>query len=70
MERAIAREVLVIFGVALLAAMLLLLARFAGIAFTTQTYPWSFGTLYMVRVLVWAFRTVRGNHEVGTLQQR
>ena len=70
MERAIAREVLIFFGVALLAAMLLLLARFAGIAFTTQTYLWSFGVLYGLRVMVWAVRTVRGNQQGSTLQQR
>ncbi len=70
MEKAVAREILVVFGVAALAVVFLLLARFAGIAFTTQTYLGSFGTLYVVRVLVWAFRTIRGNHETSTLQQR
>ncbi len=68
MEKAVARETLVVFGVAALAVVLLLLARFAGIAFTTQTYLWSFGTLYGVRILAWALRAVRANQQASTLE--
>ncbi len=70
MEKAVAREILAVFGVAALAVVLLLLARFAGIAFITQTYLWTFGTLYGVRILVWALRAVRANQQASTLQHR
>lgn len=70
MEKTIAREILVATALAAMAAALLLLARFAGIPFNTQTYPWSLGILYGVRILVWALRTVRGNQKGNTLQQR
>lgn len=66
MERAIAREILTIFGVAAVAVALLLLARFAGITFTTQTYLWSFGVLYGLRVMVWAIKTVRSGHHASS----
>lgn len=66
MERAIAREILVVFGVTVLTVALLLLARFAGIAFTIQTYVGSFGVLYGLRVMVWAIRTVRSGHHASS----
>ncbi|MBI4337696.1 MAG: hypothetical protein HY683_07730 [Chloroflexi bacterium] len=59
MSRVIAQEVLVAAGVAAAAAVLLLLAGLVGIAFTAQTYLWSLGVLYGLRVLAWAIQTMR-----------
>ena len=63
MDKVIAREVLVVSAVALLAAALLWLAGFVGVAFMGQTYLWSLGLLYGLRILVWALKTVRSSHK-------
>ena len=61
LKRAVGRELLLLYFIAILAAVLLYLAGFVGIAFMTQTYLWSLGFLYSIRLVVFGIRSLRGN---------
>ncbi len=60
MQRTLAKEVLIITGVALAAALLLLVAGVTiGLAFMLKTYVWAFGVLYGVRIIYRAIQSLR-----------
>ena len=59
LKRSISKEVLLVYGTAGLAAILLLPADFVGININIQTYSLSFIVLYSVRVLIWCYRTLK-----------